>query len=336
MNTRQADRIEVTAQASVRRGAGLANTVGVADLTPYGCRLVDIPRNLSRSEMISLRIAGVGPLLAHVRWLRLGREAGLEFDRPLDERLHAIIVGQNRLTPAEPYRAEIMELHNRYHDDPGEAQTDAGENGSPGADADLPSPDAAPAALCAAPDPDPVDMRHAARIAAENDPAMAVDAEHGPVAVRILDFSQAGLRIGHAGIRATAGSHLTLVFPDNQVVTGEVRWNNGSSLGIRVTDLAERPIPANDEPAVPENYLRDPPVAEPELEAADNGPAETDTEVDLPRRDLAERPYHCVANDIPTRFASLLEAARALDFVTVTVRSDGNQVTMELTMRSPG
>lgn len=323
MDSRQADRVEVSARASVRQGQGLALSAAVADLTPQGCRLIDIPRSLSRGDMISIRIAGVGPLLAHVRWLRLGlgREAGLEFDRPLGDALYSLITGQGGTPPRHGVRAEIMDLHNDFVADGPADASDA-----PGATS--PAPAASPADGLAAIAP-LRDLRSAIRIAAANDPAMAVGQESDPVEVRVLDFSQHGLQIGHDGMAAAPGSGLTLVFPDNQVVTGEVRWNDGSSLGIRVTDLAVRPIPANDEPAEQTDDPCDPPVAEPKLEPEDAGPAKLE-------HDLAERPRGRVSNDIRARFASLLEAARALDFVTVTVRADGDQVTMELTMRSSG
>lgn len=339
MNTRQADRIEVNAAASFRRGAGLAIAVGVADLTPHGCRLIAIPRNLARSEMISLRIAGVGPLLAHVRWLRLGREAGLEFDRPLDPRLHAIIVGENRLTPADPYRAEIMELRNRFHDDGGSAPAH--------------DPDRDPASVAAggdAPDPDPVDLRSAVRIAADNDPAMAVDVEEGAVQVRILDFSQHGLRIGHAGIRATAGSHLTLVFPDNQIVTGEVRWNDGTALGLAVR-VNEREVFAANDGALPEPVPAAPwPEADFVPERSFAKPEEVTVEpvaVTAPVASLEPEPEPEAEPepeplpepgpdpDTLARFEALLTAARALDFVSATVRADNQGLTIHLALRDP-
>lgn len=323
MDSRQADRVEVSARASVRQGQGLALSAAVADLTPQGCRLVDIPRSLSRGDMISIRIAGVGPLLAHVRWLKLGREAGLEFDRPLGDSLYSFITGQGRTPPRHGVRAEIMDLHNDFVGD-GPADASDPDAATPPALADTPADGLAAIAPQR-------DLRSAIRIAAANDPAMAVGPQSDPVEVRVLDFSQHGLRIGHDGMDAAPGSGLTLVFPDNQVVTGEVRWNDGSSLGIRVTDLAERPFPANDEPAEQADDPRDPPVAEPEpeLEPGDAGSADME-------HDLAEPPHERVSNNIRARFASLLEAARALDFVTVTVRADGHQVTMELTMRPPG
>lgn len=329
MNTRQADRIEVNAPASFRRGAGLAVGVGVADLTPYGCRLIDIPRNLARSEMISLRIAGVGPLLAHVRWLRLGREAGLEFDRPLDARLHAIIVGQQRLTPAEPYRAEIMELHNRYHDDGAAEPESAPAEEWADADADDPLPETSRAE----PDADPVEMRDAVRIAADNDPAMAVDPEQGSVEVRILDFSQDGLRIRHAGIRATAGSHLKLVFPDNQIVEGEVRWNDGSALGLAVRVGGSAALAANDAA-----LTAPPPEAPWPEEAAIAAPPSDAEDEPLPVADASDEPDAVLGPDAATlaRFEALLTAARALDFVTATVRADAQGLTLHLALPAAG
>lgn len=326
MNTRQADRIEVNAPASFRRGAGLAIGVGVADLTPHGCRLIDIPRNLSRGETISLRIAGVGPLLGHVRWLRLGREAGLEFDRPLDERLHGIIVGQNRLTPADPYRAEIMELHNRFHDDADAVQADEAEPEAELSDADAGEAVAAPSPADTV--ADSVELRQAVRVAAANDPAMAVDPEQGSVEVRILDFSQTGLRIGHAGIRATAGSHLTLVFPDNQIVEGEVRWNDGSALGLAVRVDGSAALAANDaSPAPPPPEAPWPEESAPEAppyEAVEGAPKVESAADDAP-----------AGPDAATlaRFEALLSAAQALDFVTATVRADAQGLTLHLALR---
>lgn len=312
----------------------MALSAAVADLTPQGCRITDIPRSLSRGEMISIRIAGVGPLLAHVRWLRLGREAGLEFDRPLSDSLYSLITGQGRTTSRHALRAEIMDLHNDFVSDDPDGASDAAA-AAPPARADAPADEPAAAVP-------PRNLRASIRISAANDPAMAVGPESDPVEVRVLDFSQHGLRIGHDGMAAAPGTGLTLVFPDNQVVTGEVRWNDGSSLGIRVTDLAERPVPANDEPAEQADDPWATPVAEPQPEPEPEpepvyvDPADIKADGDLSERVAPEADSgEILSTDIPARFASLLEAARALDFVTVTVRADGDQVTMELTMRSP-
>ncbi|WP_066553239.1 PilZ domain-containing protein [Croceicoccus bisphenolivorans] len=315
MDSRQANRIEVSAPASFRRGPGLALTVAVADLTPQGCRLVDIPRTLSRGETISLRIAGVGPLLAHVRWLRLGREAGLEFDRPLSDAIYTLIAGHKRAKTTDPYRAEIMELHNDFvAEDPDAAPVEP----------EFIPPETAPDEPARAATRT-TENRVSERFAAGNDPAVAIDPKRGPVEVRILDFSHHGLKIDHDGIPARTGSRLTLVFPDNQTVDGEVRWNNGTNLGIRVLEIApEAPLRAETEPR-PRAENRPPISVDAQAEIDDGGLA-------------VAGPHDLGVPDIPdehlARFVSLLEAARSLDFVTVTVRADPDGITMELSMKT--
>ncbi|AKM10210.1 PilZ domain-containing protein [Croceicoccus naphthovorans] len=114
MDSRLAERISVSARGSFRRGVGLAQTVTFADLTREGCRLIDIPRSLSRGERISLRIGNVGPIVAQVCWLRLGREAGLAFEQPLSEQVYDLLTTQARVQMQSAYRAEIMGLHNSF------------------------------------------------------------------------------------------------------------------------------------------------------------------------------------------------------------------------------
>ena len=357
VESRGADRIEIEASASFRRGAGLAQSATVADLTRNGCRIVDIPRSLSRGERVALRIANVGPIAAHVRWLKLGREAGIEFDYPLSEAIYAVLAGDKQAKTLAPYRAEIMELHNSAVADVHDSE-DAGETAE--AASSLPAPEAD---AVGAPDETIVpitpqvehdggrEQRLSTRFSASKDPAMCVDPESGPVEVHIVDFSQHGLRVGHDGIAAEPGTRISLVFPDNQVVDGEVRWNDGKNLGVRVVDFREDSGPAPqttpDLPAA--DNLPPAEMASDEVDQvegrADHVPAPADGDegtlsqtMSAAAGQIAEQSDSAIP-DLPeaqlARFARLLEVARACDFVTVKVRADADSIVMELTMKDP-
>ncbi|RVQ69358.1 hypothetical protein EKN06_04015 [Croceicoccus ponticola] len=223
VNSRLADRVQVAANGSFRRGPGLAQIVNVVDLTPLGCRLLDISRNLSRGETISIRIGNFGPIAAHVRWLKLGREAGLEFAIPLPDAVFAILAGQDAVDPDHPYRAEIMALRNDFADV------------APTGDASVPT-DEEPARIHVDYEPEPVDIpQHAAaanddpvitdqrattRVAAD-DPAMCIDATRDAVAVRVIDFSREGMQLGHTGIDVAPGSRLRWCFPTTRSSTAK-------------------------------------------------------------------------------------------------------------------
>lgn len=275
VNSRQADRLGVSAQGSFRRGPGLAQSAEVVDLTPLGCRLIDIPRNLARGEPLSLRIGSVGPIAATVRWLKLGREAGLEFDTPLSDVAFNVLLGQHHLAPQDPVRAELMALHN---------------DALAGAAAELEAMaserlEAAPlVAYEAGPEEadkvvsihagDPEAERRASQRIAANDPAMIFAAGSSPVEVRIADFSHTGMRLGIADASVLPGSVVSIVFPDNEVVHGEVRWNDGRGLGIRVLGVGEAPLEASSE------TMAEPDLAD--LQAAEASmaiPADTDATV---------------------------------------------------------
>lgn len=333
MESRGADRIEIAASASFRRGAGLAQSATVADLTRGGCRLIDIPRTLSRGEKVSLRIGGVGPIVGEIRWLKLGREAGVEFTRPLSEAIYAALVNDRKKTPLDPYRAEIMELHNTFaqseDDTPAEPLSAEAEQQETAAAEPQPAVKASesdnvvalPTAAIAPAPASPINVgeekRRSTRFDAGSDPAVCDDPERGPVDVKVIDFSQHGLRIGHEGIEAAPGTRISLVFPDSQVVEGEVRWNDGSHLGVQVVEIREQPVRA------PRFLIEEPCVGEPVARTETSDPAEMMSADDLP--DLPDEQL--------ARFAKLLEAARACEFATITVRADADAIVMEMTLR---
>lgn len=349
VNSRQADRLGVEAQGSFRRGPGLAQAASVVDLTPLGCRLIDIPHNLSRGEALTLRIGSVGPIPATVRWLKLGREAGLEFDTPLTEVAFNILLGQHRLTPLDPYRAELRALHNDAIA-PAEA-----------IDTEKPEPAIEDKVVpIHAHDPE-AERRASLRIAA-NDPAMMLGAGGDPVEVRIADFSNDGMRLGLANANISPGSPVSIVFPDNEIVHGEVRWNNGQGLGIRVLGVGDdllpaatspvqayAPAPAADpdipgtedaekgqEPAADDDVDLPCPVAQAETGSPHDEPSGTNAAAFLTELDCAPEGLAALS-DMPTehleRFAALLEAAKACEFAAISVRVTAAGIEMDLAYR---
>lgn len=356
VNSRLADRLGISAQGSFRRGSGLAQAVSVVDLTPLGCRLIDIPRNLARGEDLTLRIGGVGPIPATVRWVKVGREAGIEFEAPLPQVTFTVLLGQHRLTPLDPYRTELMALHN--------TAVASAERSPDTAEPDLPTEEKVVSIHASDLD---AERRASLRIAA-NDPAMMLRAGADPVEVRIADFSHTGMRLGLANASIAPGAIVSIVFPDNEIIHGEVRWNNREGLGIRVLGVGEDRADAfagpaeqaeadlEDAPGLATDTIDDMPddASKDELEAEaiaanaltaapdaefvpmsaapadpDNAPAEIGlTELDCSTEGLAALP-HMPAGHLE-RFAALLEAAKACDFAAISIRVTAEGIEMDL------
>lgn len=83
MDERSVERAPVKAQVRYRSGTGLALQAEIVDLSRFGCQIRSISHSLRRGDQISIRIGEVGPVLGHVRWLHLGKQAGIEFDIPI-------------------------------------------------------------------------------------------------------------------------------------------------------------------------------------------------------------------------------------------------------------
>ena len=65
-----------------RNGSGRAHQVLFLDVSEYGCRFCDPCGSLSKDDRISIRLGGLGPLAATVKW-RDKRFVGVEFNQPL-------------------------------------------------------------------------------------------------------------------------------------------------------------------------------------------------------------------------------------------------------------
>lgn len=103
-NVRRHSRQAIKVKGNFRRGVGIALPVSITDLTPRGCCLNTIPRDLRRGGYVSLRIAGFGPIEGEVKWLRLGQRAGIEFYSPLHQAVFEHIITKERAANAEPDR----------------------------------------------------------------------------------------------------------------------------------------------------------------------------------------------------------------------------------------
>lgn len=89
-------RQQICIKGQFRKGIGLALAVDVVDLTSHGCQLENIPTNLRRQDIISIRIEGFGPITATVKWLEVGKKAGLEFQSPLHSAVFDHILAKHR------------------------------------------------------------------------------------------------------------------------------------------------------------------------------------------------------------------------------------------------
>ncbi len=163
---------------------------------------------------------------------------------------YTILAGQHGLSPLDPYRAELMALHDNS------LESNALE-AVPGRGADMDAETS-----------DTVEPEHsveekivsiharnreaerrASRRIAANDPAMLLGAGAEPVEVRIADFSHTGMRLGLANGCVAPDTIVSIVFPDNEVIQGEVRWNSGEGRGIRVVGVGDETVFAPTEAA---------------------------------------------------------------------------------------
>jgi len=83
MDERVSKRELVDAKGSLRSGSGIALQVNVVDFSKDGCRIEPAPRYLAVGDVLSLRLAGIGPFSCSVRWCNTGKDAGLQFEFPL-------------------------------------------------------------------------------------------------------------------------------------------------------------------------------------------------------------------------------------------------------------
>lgn len=111
MDERSVERAPVKAKVRYRSGTGLALQAEIVDLSRFGCQIRSISHSLRRGDHISIRIGEVGPVLGHVRWLHLGKQAGIEFDIPLHVAIFDHIVRSLSGEPQEnTYQSEFHKL----------------------------------------------------------------------------------------------------------------------------------------------------------------------------------------------------------------------------------
>lgn len=105
----------------LRKGFGIGQQIAIADLSDCGCRITSIPTSLRRQDRVTLRIAGHGPIAGQVKWLHLGKEAGIHFDQPIHPSVFNQILASHRAaearagTPSEhlmTLRGELEQLKN--------------------------------------------------------------------------------------------------------------------------------------------------------------------------------------------------------------------------------
>lgn len=79
---RRDERRNVGVEGRYRTGNGVPRDVWITDISRTGCRFYDRFGNLPPGTSISIRIAGIGPIDATVRWLEQ-HVNGIEFVNPL-------------------------------------------------------------------------------------------------------------------------------------------------------------------------------------------------------------------------------------------------------------
>lgn len=121
LDDRRHVRQPVEIEGRLQKGLGIGQSVAIADLSDCGCRVLSIPNSLRRRDQITLRIAGHGPVQGHVKWLHLGKEAGIHFDIPIHPAVFNQILASHRAaaalasTPSDHLmvlRGELERLHN--------------------------------------------------------------------------------------------------------------------------------------------------------------------------------------------------------------------------------
>ncbi len=84
MQTRGEERYPKKLHGRYRTGNGLVRDVAVTDLSKRGCKFFDRFNRLQPGTYVSIRIGGLGPLDATVRWTK-DHFVGLEFNRALHD-----------------------------------------------------------------------------------------------------------------------------------------------------------------------------------------------------------------------------------------------------------
>lgn len=79
---RRETRTRTDLNGSVRYAFGTRRDVVVIDISEHGCRIFDRFSGLQAGEWVRVRINGMGPFEADVRWAKRGY-VGLRFETPL-------------------------------------------------------------------------------------------------------------------------------------------------------------------------------------------------------------------------------------------------------------
>jgi hypothetical protein len=88
---RRADRVELTAEVSVRRSGVHPFRVRIFDASPEGCRIEFVERP-SVGERVWVKFDGLESIEGTVRWVE-GHIGGVQFERPLYDAVFRRIAG---------------------------------------------------------------------------------------------------------------------------------------------------------------------------------------------------------------------------------------------------
>lgn len=332
MEHRRVERFDIEATGKYRSGAGLALPVTVANLRMYGCQLRAIPRRLRRGDVITLRIANIGPIEAEVRWVEPGKQAGLEFLTPLHESVFDHVLGRTARRYDSSLAAQLERLR---HSLDGPDATD--ELADEAASEDIPPPESEPAPF--------VERRVQSRWQ-EKYAATLFDERQVPFDVTIIDGSDGGCRLFSDSLDLACGSEIGLYLEGSGIYSGRVRWQDGGYFGLELTDGVNRlvnelicgadPLPVGD-PAndTATGRVETGDVAG-EAEPAADVPGEPASEpaVSDPADGLAaslEDPFAALP-DLPVErlqnFVAIFEAARKSNFKVVSLRIERDSIVL--------
>ena len=101
MEGRRDERHGLIVNGRYRTGRGLPMDIVLHDLSKSGCQIHDRLGRLEVGQFLTVRIGAIGPIEAHVRWLE-GRNAGIQFDTPLNDAVLDHIRAVAEPAPVEP------------------------------------------------------------------------------------------------------------------------------------------------------------------------------------------------------------------------------------------
>ena len=101
MEDRRDERHGLIVNGRYRTGRGLPMDIVLHDLSKSGCQIHDRMGRLEVDQFLTIRIGPIGPIDAHVRWLE-GRNAGIQFDSPLNDAVLDHVRSLAQAAPAQP------------------------------------------------------------------------------------------------------------------------------------------------------------------------------------------------------------------------------------------